>query len=121
MFTDLIGKPFEYCAKGPEAYDCWGLVIECLNRFGADTSKYDSSPENREKTQEFARDLMNGKFVSTEKKPGVIVLMSVSEPHVGLVLGADKFIHCSERVGSVCIDRLSNYKNAIVGYYEKNI
>jgi hypothetical protein len=33
-FEDLIGVPFQFGARGPEAYDCFGLTKEVLRRFG---------------------------------------------------------------------------------------
>src|SRR6187399_3217256 len=30
--NDLIGKPWRLGARGPDAYDCWGLVREVLQR-----------------------------------------------------------------------------------------
>ena len=32
--TDLVGKPFLHCGRGPDAYDCFGLVLEVLRRVG---------------------------------------------------------------------------------------
>ena len=32
--TDLLGKPYKAHARGPEAYDCYGLVIEVEKRLG---------------------------------------------------------------------------------------
>ena len=34
--TDLVGKPFLHCGRGPDAYDCFGLVLEVLRRVGID-------------------------------------------------------------------------------------
>lgn len=31
---DLTGKPFRRGARGPAAFDCWGLVIEARRRLG---------------------------------------------------------------------------------------
>ena len=31
---DLIGRPYAYGARGPEAFDCWGLVLELRRRLG---------------------------------------------------------------------------------------
>lgn len=41
-FSDLMGKPFRVRGRGPEDYDCWGLVIEARNRFGLQTPDYDA-------------------------------------------------------------------------------
>jgi cell wall-associated NlpC family hydrolase len=32
--ADLPGRPFASGARGPDAYDCWGLVLEVRRRLG---------------------------------------------------------------------------------------
>jgi len=32
--NDLIGKPFQWQGRGPNAYDCWGLTLEVMSRLG---------------------------------------------------------------------------------------
>jgi len=34
--SDLIGKPWSWGARGPDAYDCFGLLIEVSRRYGID-------------------------------------------------------------------------------------
>ena len=34
IISDLIGKPFKWGARGPDAYDCAGLTEEVLSRYG---------------------------------------------------------------------------------------
>jgi hypothetical protein len=36
-FNNLIGKPFRDYGRGPDAYDCWGVVIEAGRIMGEDT------------------------------------------------------------------------------------
>jgi cell wall-associated NlpC family hydrolase len=31
---ELVGAPFEHGARGPRAFDCWGLVLELRRRLG---------------------------------------------------------------------------------------
>jgi cell wall-associated NlpC family hydrolase len=31
---ELIGAPYAYGARGPDAFDCWGLVLEMRRRLG---------------------------------------------------------------------------------------
>jgi cell wall-associated NlpC family hydrolase len=35
--ADLIGKPYAPGGNGPEAFDCWGLVVEVRRRMGLPT------------------------------------------------------------------------------------
>jgi cell wall-associated NlpC family hydrolase len=39
---NYIGKPFRSGARGPDAYDCWGLVIDVYRRlYGIDLPDFD--------------------------------------------------------------------------------
>ena len=37
---DLIGKEFKYFGRGPDYFDCWGLVVECSKRAGIFLPEY---------------------------------------------------------------------------------
>lgn len=117
--SKLIGKPFKYGARGPDAYDCFGLVIECFSINDNPILGGFDSPQ-KDKRQEFVQSLLDGSFSPVERNPGTIVLMDLDGPHVGFVIDHGRFIHCSERIGSVCIDKLERYKQKIVGYYAQN-
>lgn len=30
----VLGTPFKWCGRGPDGYDCWGLVVEVRKRMG---------------------------------------------------------------------------------------
>lgn len=34
IINHLVGTPFEWGARGPVAYDCWGLVVEVMRLAG---------------------------------------------------------------------------------------
>ena len=40
MFDDLIGKPYKENGRGPECYDCYGLVEEISHRLGIDLPSF---------------------------------------------------------------------------------
>jgi len=46
MFRDLIGKPYEDLGRGPDSYDCWGVVIEVGKRLGIEIPDYQMIPKN---------------------------------------------------------------------------
>jgi cell wall-associated NlpC family hydrolase len=37
VINRLVGKPFEWNARGPDSFDCWGLVIEARRSLGLAT------------------------------------------------------------------------------------
>jgi len=40
MFDDLIGKPYKENGRGPDGYDCYGLVEEISHRLGIDLPSF---------------------------------------------------------------------------------
>lgn len=121
MFNDLLGKQFEYHARGPEKYDCYGLALEIGRRVGIDFPPYPSYTSLQDKHDA----IMNG--VKSWKKLDIpelysIVVFSIRPPyvsHVGVVLENNRFIHICKGT-SVTIERFDKdpWKNKVRGFYQ---
>lgn len=46
--NDLIGTPYRLGARGPDALDCWGLVLEVYRRAGKHLPDYASDGMSRQ-------------------------------------------------------------------------
>ena len=116
-FCDLIGVPFEYGGRGPEEYDCYGLLMEMHKRIGIDITDYGSSSQGAEIVA-----MMMGKvheWREIEPKPGCTILIKLPmSMHVGFMLPYKKFIHTSRSTGGVTIEYLRNWERRVLGYYE---
>lgn len=94
LFDDLIGKPFHWGGRGPTAYDCYGLVMECALRDGQLLPDYGSlqSAENINRLiKEFSLQFKPG-----NGERGDIVLFKLQPPfinHMGYVINNSWFIH----------------------------
>lgn len=118
-FEKYIGIPFEYKGRGPDAYDCYGLLRKLYQEHrGILIPDYNSETEVERIAMQFSAGIED--WVEVEKREGVAVLMRVSGlgAHVGYVIGDGKFIHTWERTGGVAIERLDTWKNLIIGYYD---
>jgi cell wall-associated NlpC family hydrolase len=120
--SDLIGIPFKNRGRGPEEYDCYGLVQEIYRRCGIDIPDYTVN----------ALDFMAVNAVYQENKkiwipterpefPDVLA-MKFNSPlvnHVGVYLGNHQFVHAREGSNS-CIESTEHvyWKRAIVAYYK---
>lgn len=47
---DLIGKPYAHGARGPAAFDCWGLCAEVYRRGGVELPDYSVAHLTHEQT-----------------------------------------------------------------------
>ena len=121
-FSDLVGKPFEYGGRGPDTYDCYGLVREVFERVGkqmpdvVSPTKYEMIHCAGEELKKQVAEEIN------EPEPFCIVGFIIRPPytsHMGIVLeDGFRFIHVLENT-QVCIERLDNgtWSNRISGFY----
>lgn len=117
VLLDLIGKPFQWGGRGPEAYDCYGLVLEVYRRKGYKLPDF-QSPEDRRRVLGLVDDAKPS-FIEVSPEPGAIVLMNL-EPygaHVGLLLPYGRLIHASELTQRVQIDPVRFWEKRIENYY----
>lgn len=119
--VDLIGVPFGYNERGPNAYDCYGLVKEIFRRDGIEVPDYTYRADGVVMTAVVISASSNEKIWEKleEPEPGCCLVFKVpGNMHVGYCLGRDEFIHSWEGSGGVTIERLSfGWKNRLVGAY----
>ena len=110
--NDILGKPYKAHGRGPDGFDCYGLVIEVEKRLGK------NMPDLYEKMKHDGKDIHDA--LSTSKEEGYI---KVSKPefgdvvimfnkkgqihHTGVYLKNDDFIHCDKY--GVRISRLREF------------
>ena len=124
-FTDLIGRPFKYGARGPMEFDCYGLLIEVQRRIGNHISDYPSSEQGPENASAIVLGLAEEWEPTARPEVGCGVVFRVacsaetSASHVGAVISDDVFLHTMERTGGVVAERLSHpaWAKRITGFY----
>ena len=114
-YLDLIGKPFAYGGRGPDAFDCYGLVREMFRRRGVEVPNYNSPTEGAR----IIAAMLSGAndWQETQCSPGVVLLMRIpGSMHVGFTVDQFRFIHAWEKSG-VCVERIQDWRNRIVACY----
>jgi cell wall-associated NlpC family hydrolase len=121
IYEDLIGTPFEYGGRGPESYDCWGLILEMLNRH------QNLSPEDYGWADDFATIQtmmlsaeMQTCWEKTEMQAGALLLFRIGRfvSHVGYAINGRQFIHTWERCNGVVVENLSqDWQKRLTGCY----
>jgi cell wall-associated NlpC family hydrolase len=122
-YTDLIGRPFKHGGRGPESFDCLGLILWVLRQNGC---KVDDPCI--EYAQDWTKDKSYNYFIENYykqwdkvDKPELldVVLFGTDKDypvHAGIVVARNIFIHCSSPHG-VIISRLSRVREQINGFY----
>ena len=121
-YKDLIGTPFIDGGRDKETgLDCWGLAREMFRRQGIEVPDYHiSAMRTAQIAREMTAEEMDWERIA-EAEEGCLVLIRLDPDvwanHVGIYLGAGKFIHAYSVAGT-CIDRLARWRSRIVGFYK---
>lgn len=95
MFDDLLNKPYKAHGRGPEAYDCYGLVLECCRRAG--TPLRDVWYEKDSVPAEDANDYISaGLNVRRIDRPNAGCLAEMEyngHLHIGYMIDRDTVLH----------------------------
>lgn len=119
IYVDLVGKPFVSGDRGPNSFDCYGVLLEIYKRQGVNLR--DSAYNSADKFKQFSSGICE--WEPTDVQPGVTVAFrSGNIYHCGYMISRDRFIHADEGVGCVVISRLNGgalpKKFAFIGAYK---
>ena len=125
---DLMSARYEEGARGPDAYDCFGLFAELCRRSGFEIPDH-PSPADREQIEEkiMAAAIADWQILR-EPEIGCAVAIRIGPwvSHIGMVIEGNRFIHANEKTG-VTVARLDDvmWVKRIVGFYryarERNV
>jgi cell wall-associated NlpC family hydrolase len=113
-----MGVPFERGARGPDAYDCYGLVRELYRRAGVELPDFESPGTVEEIEQVISDEARRWRKVPI----GTIGALHTFRiegigSHVGFCIERDRFVHAIEVIG-VTTDRLSDPSMKPLGAYD---
>lgn len=124
-YADLVGKPFMWGGRGPEHYDCYGLLMEMFARAGKPIRQFSSTSDLIAIAN--MMESHGSTWVETACAPGVCVAfkMPVKQgdkwvrriTHVGFMVSNDRMIHTWEQSGGVVRERLDIWRPRIAGFY----
>ncbi len=107
VIADLIGKPYRIGGRGPDAFDCAGLVLEVQRRLGR-TIEIPETPGEKAAQYTSMLRILGQHWRSLERpEPGSVVFFE-TQAHVGTVLDATRFLHTEEDFGGVLIESLGS-------------
>lgn len=115
---DLIGIPYRDGGRGPDTFDCYGLIKHLyVERLGIEIPDY-RSPEDRRLVSAIFRSELR-LWQQCQPRYGAVALLRVPGMfHCGFLLNDNDFIHTWEHSGGVCIEQLSDWSARLVGIYE---
>jgi len=102
QIDDLIGKHYAIGARGPDAYDCWGLVLELVRRAGGKLPDYDTAGLSRTGIIRLAQSSIGEHAGTTEPRPNTVVLDD-KRGHAGVTFDGQHVIHTTHTHGVVVV------------------
>lgn len=117
-YVDLIGASFEYGARGPDKFDCYGLVMEMHKR--ANISLPDFGFADDKALISAMMGVTMPQWREVKQAPGAVVLIRIGGyvSHVGYMIDQHQMIHTWECSGGVTVIRVDRWKQRIVGFYQ---
>ena len=108
---DQVGKPYQWSAEGPDAFDCSGLLYYCMKQSGYRVSRHNAkgySQSSGWKLISSMNDLKAGDLVFFKSDSNSNV------NHCGICISSSTMIHASSSKGKVATSRLHQ------SYWERN-
>lgn len=123
QYADLIGIPFRYGGRGPDAYDCFGLTQELQRRLDGRIIRDIHSPTDSRVIA--ACMAMRKRLYERHDEPfiGAHLLFRVNGQwcHTGMLVDEDTFLHTWEGSGGVCAERLSSWARRFEGGFYRYV
>ena len=113
-----IGTPFQYGGRGPDFFDCYGLVMAIHQAQGITLPDYQSPEDQAVIAAMIATQLPLWQEVPCG--PGAVVLLRIASlgSHCGYMLNDSDMIHTLEKTGGVAIQRIDSWQRRILGFYK---
>jgi len=109
LWVDLVGLPFRSGGRGPDAYDCYGVLLKVFARRGIGRPPLDTTVDDSEIARMVALALGTHWSRIEAPEPGCALLFRDRGVvrHVGIYIGSDRFLHATEAKRQVLVERLS--------------
>jgi cell wall-associated NlpC family hydrolase len=124
-FADLVGVPFQWKGRGPDVYDCYGLVAEMARRCAMKVPDY-SSPTVHQHIASLIDEQVSF-WTPCKPGPGAVATIRVRTrhngqmqtlvSHVAFLLPHGRMIHAWEASGGVTVERVEDWQRRITGFY----
>lgn len=129
---NYVGKPFEDGGRGPDSYDCWGLVVSVYGRvYGIDLPTYGEVSANdllaAARCMSMDSVCSPWRAVTEPEEPDVALLAGYAPDgkrlrrlpvHVGVVVSTNQLLHVESGINTVLVPLTHlSVRHRVLGYY----
>lgn len=93
--SDLIGVPYKDHGRDTSGFDCYGLAIEVLRRYGYELHDVIYNDHNLELSAENVPTL-NVTPIEEPREAAILEMQADGELHIGICLNKREFIHMTK-------------------------
>ena len=120
----FVGVPFVNRGRGPEGYDCWGLVMRVFEEYGIELPDYRISCFATRRIG-IQVEVARGDWVRLNKPEAPCIVTMRIDPaapklvnHIGAYVGGNRFLHTMKDTHSI-LSRIDDvyFKGMIEGFY----
>lgn len=114
-----IGLPFKKHGRGPDGWDCWGLIEHIYEReLGLYLPIYEYDDTTHHNAVFFAQQQGHWREVDEPAAYDVVLLTAMRNPHVGLCIDNQRMLHVPEEKTS-CVEWIYSpkWKSRIESFY----
>ena len=116
-WVDLIGVPYVLGARGPDSYDCYGLMMELHRRQGIEIKDYKSPTIPGEIAALFVCEAAV-RWNECKNEIGACLLIRAGGMiHIAMMLNEFDMIHTWKDSGGVVVERVQPWLRKIIGFY----
>ena len=105
---DLIGLPYVHGARGPNAYDCWGLCVKIYSRLNRDLPDYPVAHLTREETKALIMGHARDRAEWIDVPEDWCFVFDGRDGHIGLYYGG-RVVHSARALGCV-VQRYAEFR-----------
>ena len=107
----VIGKPWKDRATGPDAFDCWGLVVDSYRKIeGIDRPVVSGYYEGVQTDECFSKEIKNNHWIESEEPVAGLVFVcygSGGANHVGRMIDSRHCLHSPHGGSGVQVNTLA--------------
>lgn len=121
QYVDLLGSKFQYGGRGPDRFDCYGLVIELHKRLGKEVPDV-RSPTEQERIASLMGDHIPV-WTPCQRGTGAVMTFRIGRyvSHVGMMINTYQFLHIWEGANlGVAVERVDQWERRVAGVYRYN-
>lgn len=115
---NLIGIPFQFGGRGPDTFDCYGLIMHLYReKHGIELPDYASPTDQAMISAVFGSQLPLWQKCPAGEGAVALIRLGRLVSHCGYMLDDNHMLHTSQAAAGVSLQRLDHWRHRLIGCY----